>query len=301
MTYEDVTERGMEQMTPPQLLVTDEIGIGFGGITAPELTQAQAELEAQEVTKFRGSVTKEGIPIKSALAICIDGRVGQFLGPKMAGGFKTLEIGAQVVGYDVSGEELLERARTRGFSLGAHVDDTNEAKNFVDGTGCGANDKEKAIATNFNDNKTVLRPTVSTLVSVNSQFSETAFDSTSLRQTTDDIHKLRNTVGENNTETLIDDGEGVHGHTEWAVYFNYEDGTTIDRDAYFKATGKKLFVVDMWYIRALANAMAEGVDAEKQAADMYQAMVAFQVGTYITLCNGKHRAIIAKEQEAVAA
>lgn len=301
MTDEIVREKGVEQMIPVQLLVTDEIGIGFGGITAPELTQAQAEHEAQRITEFRVSVSREDVPIRDALATCFDGRFGQFLGAKLAGAFKTLEVGARAVGYDVSGKELLERAKSRGFKLGAHVDDTNAAADFTEGTGCGANDKEEVIADHFNENKDVLKPTVLTLVNVNSSFDDASFTDMSLAPTTNDIHKLRKTVGENNVETLVDDGEGVHGHTEWIAYFNYQKDTTIDKDAYFKATGKKLFVVDMWYIKELADAMAEGIDAEQQAADMYQAMVAFQLGTYITLCDGKHRAVIAQDEQPLAA
>lgn len=285
---------GLEAMRPVSFAITDPIGMGFGDITAPELTLNQVEHGAHQISQFRVSVTKEGVPIKDALAICIDGRFGAFLGAKLAGGFKTLEIGARVVGYDLSGEELLARARDRGFNLGAHVDDTNEANGFVNGTGCGANDKEAVIAENYNQHKAELKPTVEALVNTNANFNEAGFEVLTLSSTTDDVHKLRHTVGEDNVETLVDDGEGVHGHTEWTVYFNFQHGTTIDRDAYFQATGKKIFVVDMWYIKDLADAMA---DSPQQATDMYQAMVAFQVGTYITLCDGTHRAIIATDEQ----
>ena len=99
-------------------------------------------------------------------------------------------------------------------------------------------------------------------------------------------------VGDELTETLLDDGEGVHGHREMMVVFNYEENTTIDRDAYFKATGKQVFVVDVWYLRKLANYMATGTEAETQASDLYHAMLAYQLATYVTLCDGSHRAAI---------
>lgn len=279
---------------PAKLVVTERFGIGFGGITSSEYTQTQAEHEAAEIEQFRVKVLTE------TLAVCIDGRIGAFLGPKLAGGFKTLQVAAKAVGYRVSGKSLYSLAKKRGFNLGAHVDTSNEEEDFVNGTGCGANDKEEEIARNFNQHASDLEETVKTLINVNSAFNSKTYASIALSLVTEDKNELRSIVGEQFVETLVDDGEGVHGHTEWAVYFNYEDNTTIDRDAYYNATGKKLFVVDMWYIKKLADAMAEGVEAQKQAAELYHAMVAYQVGTYITLCDGSHRGIIATPNKQIA-
>lgn len=272
---------------PALVLVTEKIGVGSGNIKSAELTQAQAEHQAQGVEPHRVRVNR------GDLAVCIDGRPGQFLGPKLAGAFKTVQAAAKAVGYHLSGKALHSHLKELGFNLGAHVDITNQQEDFVNGTGCGANDKEEAVCGNFNANAADLKSTAKSLIELNGVFNEEDYENTALSLTTQDIHELRNIVGEDSVEVLEDDGEGVHGHTEWAVYFNYVEGTTIDRDGYFAETGKKLFVVDMWYIKQLADAMAEGVDAEGQASALYHAMVAYQIGTYITLCDGSHRAIIA--------
>ena len=282
-----------EERVPVNISVTEEFGIGFGGITAPEKTQAQAEHEAQSVAQYIVSVPKE------AVAVCIDGRWGRILGAKLAGGYKTLAVAAKSIGYRLAGKALHEHAKSRGFNLGAHVDDTNEAVGFENGTGCGANDQEEKIDKLFSEHKESLMGFAKTLISVNGEFKENHFKELVLLKTTEDKNELRNTVDD--VETLHDDGEGVHGHTEWAVLFNFIENTTLDRDAYISATGKKVFVVDMWYIKSLADDMAEGIDLVEQASKFYNAMVAYQLATYIALCDGKHRGIIAtsdQEQQA---
>lgn len=290
---ERIEQDNKGERMPAKITITEPFGIGFGAIIAEELTETQAMHEAAEIEQYRVNVET------SALAICIDVRFGKFLGPKIAGGFKTLQVAAKAVGYRLSGKRLYDRATERGFNLGAHVDTSNEAEGFINGTGCGANDKETDITINFNQNAKTLKDTIKTLINFNSVFNDSTYEGTVLSLTTEDKNELKDIVGEKSVESLIDDGEGVHGHTEWVVYFNYVDNTTIDRDAYFKATGKKLFVVDMWYLKKLADAMAEGADedVQKQSSDLYHAMVAYQVGTYITLCDGSHRGIIAEPEE----
>jgi hypothetical protein len=82
----------------------------------------------------------------------------------------------------------------------------------------------------------------------------------------------------------------VGNHGEELVIFNYLEGTTIDRDALVHDTGKQVFIVDMWYIDKLAKRMAEGrPDAVAMFESLQHAMVAFQVATYLALCNGTHR------------
>jgi hypothetical protein len=271
------------------LQITDEIGIGFGSITAPVLTSQQAQMDADEIKTYIVA-TNIGDP-----GICIDGRRSVFngvIGPKLAGGFKSLMVGAKSIGYRLSGKALHDEAKKQGFNLTAHVDSANAASGFVGGTGCGANDKEKTITQLFNDNKNALEPTVKALVGGDG-YDQGFFGDLKLVHSTDDTNELKDIVGEENTEVLEATDEGVHGHQEWAVYFNYVEGTTIDRDAYFNATGKQVFVVDMWYIKKLADAMGE---TEVQASELYHAMVAYQVATYIGLCDGTHRAIIATQK-----
>jgi hypothetical protein len=298
---QEIDEFREDQRMQANLVITEQIGLGVGAITSEELTQEQAEVNAREVSSHEVELEKivdeNGNIFYPALGVCIDGRTGELLGVKMAGGYKTLQVAAKSVGYDVEGPALFERAKSRGFNLGAHVDSTNRAEGFVNGTGCGANDKEEIIDGLFTEHKASLMATAEALININGKFDGGVYDSTSLTLTTNDKNELRNTVGEASVETLRDDHEGVHGHREWAVYFNYVEGTTIDRDAYFEATGKQVFVVDMWYIKRLADGMAEGIDAEQQASELYHAMVAYQLATYVALCDGKHRAIIATQKQ----
>lgn len=96
---------------PAKITITEPFGIGFGAIIAEELTETQAMHEAAEIEQYRVNVET------SALAICIDVRFGKFLGPKIAGGFKTLQVAAKAVGYRLSGKRLYDRATERGFRL----------------------------------------------------------------------------------------------------------------------------------------------------------------------------------------
>ena len=277
---------------PASIIVTEQIGLGFGGIAAPEMTQDQAEAEAREVATFRKNIDWRNP------AVCIDGRTvflleGQEplpLGAHIAGAIETPLVAAKAVGYHLEGEELVDSLKSKGFTLGAHVDTGNRDQEFANGTGCGACDKCDGNCGLFAKYKTELEATVSTLLG--DDFNKTSYDKLVLSTVSDDKDHARNLAGEENTETLTDDGEGVHGHRESMVIFNYEENTTIDRDAYFAETGKQVFVVDVWYLKKLADAMATGTNAESQSKDLYQAMVAFQVATYIGLCDGSHRAAV---------
>jgi hypothetical protein len=82
------------------------------------------------------------------------------------------------------------------------------------------------------------------------------------------------------------DNSPTHGHTEIALVVNNIEDTTIDRDGFFKQTGNQLFKLDMWYLKLAAKAMASGPHAEQQYSSLLNAMVAYQVATYIKLCNG---------------
>jgi len=85
-----------------------------------------------------------------------------------------------------------------------------------------------------------------------------------------------------------------HGHREFGVLVNYVDGTSLDRDGFTADTGEQVFVIDMWYIDKLANALATGPNATEQYEQLREAMVSYQVATYLTLCDGSQQALIAK-------
>ncbi|MDQ3064798.1 MAG: hypothetical protein M3Q36_00830 [bacterium] len=280
-----MTEQG-ETMSA-DIVVTDAIGLGFGAIESQISGEQEARDLAAQAVELRRDVTIADI------AICIDGRSGEFFGPHVAGGAMTLLVGADAAGHPYRGTRMLEYASSQGFNLGAHCDDTNKSAGFVGGTGCGANDKMPEIGINFSANKESLGEVVQSLMQ--SDFDEEVYSTLHLPETDSsewDKNFLRNAVGEEKTETLHDDGEGVHGHKEQLVIFNFKQNSTIDRDAFVKATGKQIFVVDVWYIKELANRLSVGADSDSQSKIMYHAMMAYQAATYITLCNGSHRAVV---------
>lgn len=286
---------------PDNIIITDAIGVGVGSIHAPEMSEAEAQNEAAEVTNFRKNIDWHNP------AVCIDGRCCSKsesgtqlpLGAHLAGVAQSLLVAAKSVGYYLEGAELIAKAKERGFTVGAHCDTTNKSQSFENGTGCGANDKIDLITQQFVDQNEAVGSYTKALIG--DSFDAEIFANMQLVSPSVDKNALMNCVGEDNVETLEDDGFGVHGHREQMVVFNYEENTTIDRDAYFNATGKQVFVVDVWYIKKLANEMASGPQAAKQASELFHAMIAYQVATYMGLCDGSHRAALLPANEVVAA
>lgn len=283
---------------PVEVTVLDKIGIGFGSISAPEMSQLDAETEAREAATFLKKIDWR------SPAVCIDGRhlaEGEQalpLGSHLAGAVETPLVAAKSIEYKLQGAELVAFLKGEGFTLGAHDADSNKANNYENGSGCGACDKCEGNCGLYAENKEKVEGTVAALTGPD--FSKEAFDTVSLAPFTDSVHAI---VGEELVETLHDDHEGVHGHHERMVVFNYVEDTTIDRDAYIDATtseefpnGKQLFVVDMWYLKKLAHAMSP--EDTRQAAELYHAMTAFQVATYLGLCDGKHRAVVIQPKQA---
>lgn len=272
-------------MGPITVSVTEKIGAGFGSIGVPEMSQDVAEAEARESAGFLTKIDWRNP------AVCIDGRhlaEGEEalpLGAHMAGGAETLLVAAKSVGYHLEGKELIGRAKELGFTLGGHDADSNKAENYENGTGCGACDKCDSSCGLLNEHKQTAEPTVAALMGAD--FEAETYGRVALVPVEGGV---RGVVDDSLIETLHDDHEGVHGHREQMVIFNYVEDTTIDRDTYFEQTGKQVFVVDMWYLKRMANALATGVEAEKQASELYHAMVDFQVATYLALCDGSHRA-----------
>lgn len=282
---------------PRDIIVTDIIEAGAGAITAPNMTKEQAEQVAHDVATHRKNIDWHNP------AVCIDGRCCARvddseplpLGAHMAGGAETVLVAAASVGLDLGGKELVAKAKELGFTLGAHCDTTNRSENFKNGTGCGANDKVDIITDEFTKNKAGIGQLLSGLMGAN--FKADVYSGISLSAPAGSKTSLMEHVGEENVETLEDDGQGVHGHREEMVIFNYEEGTTIDRDAYFAATGKQVFVIDVWYIQKLANALSSGIHADRQASELFHSMMAYQVATYIGLCDGSHRAALMMANE----
>ena len=86
-------------------------------------------------------------------------------------------------------------------------------------------------------------------------------------------------------------------HAELHVIFSEIESTTQDRDSYLLNSGKQAFCVNLWYVDMLARALAAGPNGDSQYHSLKHAMVAFQVGTYLRLCDGSPRAILVRNGE----
>jgi len=108
-----------------------------------------------------------------------------------------------------------------------------------------------------------------------------------------------------NRVTVLDTSDGgdtgVHGHTERKVLFNFKENTTFDQDGYFDSTkekdgeGREIFDVDVWHIRDIANKLSEHENAGTSAESLFAGGIAFQIATYLGLCDGTHRAFFAQD------
>jgi len=82
-------------------------------------------------------------------------------------------------------------------------------------------------------------------------------------------------------------------NTEVIIIFNFVKDTALDRYKYLSKAGVQAFVVDMWYIDKIANAMAASRPNSIEVFNkLKHAMVAFQLATYLTLCDGTQRPVI---------
>jgi hypothetical protein len=287
---------------------TEPLAVGTGNIHT-DVTQEQAERLVSQVEVYLKQVAED------APGCCIDGRKCKHnldgspaeLRPSVAGGpLITAYAAAELVGWfgeddDSTLEERLDVVKnvleTNGVKLGAHVDEkavANDYKNPETGakaTGCGADDKAPAIIAAIYDNdETVQKLTGAVLPT----FDEKAMAFTSKEKVTarfaswDPKMVLDASTSEDrdNVEVL------EKSHEEALVVFNYVEGTTIDRDALVEATGRQVFCVDMWYINKLARALASGPDPDEQYVRLQHAMTAYQIGTYLSLCDGTQRAVL---------
>ena len=272
------------------ILVTEAIGAGAGAIAGAELSQEDAEREAEEIVRYMKSIDV------TAPAVCIDGRPlaeGETeiaLGAHISGGAESILTVATSLALPVQGKALVDALGERGYTLGAHDADSNKAAQYETGTGCGAHDKNGVAADLFNENHEAVQGTVQALMG--DDFDTELYASVQLSPSSE---ALSDVVAPENIETLHDDHQGVHGHQERIVVFNYKEGTTVDREAYVEATGKQAFVVDMWYLKDIAGEMAAVSEVAGETVDkaaLYHALTAFQVGVYLALCDGSHRAVL---------
>lgn len=307
-----------------QVTVGEPLGEGSGNITSTANLEEVHEM-ANTLPNFLVNVRK------GACGVCGDGRgcthtlaeTAPEPGPSVFGGPLITAFGAAELVGDYFGsrsgattverqQEVADTLEAGGIALGAHVaEDAVEKtdKTFIDPetglpqTGCGANDKFVSIMDKPANKKDFINGATQLLLGDKFNANHTKYT---------DGDKLQNRIKDHNSRDALNEvanraeGKNVEvlqgKHEEMLVVFNFVRDTTVDRDALVAATGKQVFVVDMWYIDDLAHAMADGrPDGEEMFAKLQHAMVAFQVSTYLTLCDGSHRPVILQNQPQEAA
>lgn len=291
-------------------LVTIEIGrpIGFGdgSLHAPTQTPEQLTALAEEIKQFL-------VPVdKGAAGVCMDGRgceatlagTAPELGPQCAGGSLQTGFAAAELVEGFYGEksaptatgralEVGELLTAQGITIGGHTTASAKDNGYqnpetgAESTGCGAGEKhipsteriargdEKVLsaAQGLSGVRGATHYVTPQLVAErNASYSPKAMH---------DIEAAQN--GGKNHEVLVDI------HDELVVVWNTVEGMTLDRDAFVKATGKKVFFIDAWYVDDIAKALATGrPDAVEIYPALHQAAVAFQLATYAELGDGSH-------------
>lgn len=305
------------------ITIGEPIGAGMGTITAKDLTQEKARAVSEQIRQRLVEVDP------AAPSCCIDGRCAKCtmaageaaneLEPRPSvsgGGNITAYAAAEWAGYfgvednRPSAEKLADidsKLRSQGLNSGAHGDTKAAAHQFSDPenpekfkTGCGAGDKFVEIMGIPYDEPDVVTPLVQQLLG-------DAFDTTALARLPKQqvAEHISSWDPRDNIELTagVSDGKNVEildgSHGELLVVFNFVDNTTLDRDALVKETGDQVFVVDMWYLDKLAQALAAGrPDAEEMYGKLKHQMVAYQIATYLALCDGTQRPVILTEPAA---
>ncbi|MDL2342130.1 MAG: hypothetical protein QFB87_03580 [Patescibacteria group bacterium] len=297
-----------------QITIGEPIGLGHGKIDGGTLSAESANELAEQVTEHLVSVDK------MAPSTCIDGRpCGECMDgsptearPSVAGGgLLTAYAAAELTGW-FEDDNLSTTGRLRNvgeylgalqFKFGAHCDEGSVEKNFTavadDGSshpkiGCGADDLLVEILQQPYEHSDEVTALTAAVLSdgYDERYMHFVNDSEVAQHIADwnptDLIDVLGAETANNIEIL----KGAHA--EVAVVFNFLPDTTVDRDAFVADTGEQVFVVDMWYINKLAKAMARGPEMVAQEQQLKHAMVAYQVATYLTLCNGSQRPIFLK-------
>jgi len=302
----------------PDVTMGEPIGAGYGAINAGEHDQEHLDFLAEKARDHLVAVSPD------APSCCIDGRTcvhtlanGETSPrPSVAGGPVTAYAAAELTGLlgDDDGTpaerftRVIELLNNAGLPTGNHIDETAEACGFADGkTGCGAADRFLENLGHVSEDREAVLGVVSQLLGGAYDADHTTFtDNGSLMDRNADWNSVTavNVLAvrdQTSIEVLQSDDTPTHGHNEVFVAFNYVENTTIDRDAYVAETGAQLFDVDMWYIDKMARALASGPDADAMYDRLRHAMVAYQVGTYLTLCNGTQRPLLLTEAASLAA
>lgn len=307
---ETLYEKREQDMKDIEVIIGKPIGVGHGAIHAETQTTEEWQMIEQAVTECM-TVVDPTLP-----SCCIDGRccIETVSGEPTQARF-SVAGGAAITGYaaaelaGIFGGDAPQHPNDRyaiidarlnaaGINTGNHVDKANFETQFSAGkTGCGACDRLPENIANVYDEAEGVEGLAAQLVV---GYKSGQID-VSRRQAVvaglrgwDPVRAEKQIENRDAgaIEILESDDTPTHGHTELAVVFNYVEGYTIDRDAFFAKTGKELFVIDMPYIDKIARALAGGPDAEAQYEKLRHAAVEYQLGTYLTLCDGSQAPII---------
>jgi hypothetical protein len=288
----------------PAMTVTigQPFGAGEGTIHAPEMSDEELASLGEVIREHMVTVSPE------APSCCIDGRGcsecmdGSAPEPRPAvagGALTTAYVAAELIGWFGPNDtrptaDKLQNVHNQlavgGIKPGNHVD-RNAVNAGFDGnkTGCGADDKAPLNVRQVYKNKPVVNGTTQLLLG--DSYKETAMqftDSQAVETRFADwnpvaLLEVLTSDSKKNVEILED------MHDEGLVVINNVPDTTFDRDGFLAATGRRAFKIDVWYIDKMARAMASGPEASTQYEQLRHAMVAYQVGTYLTLCDGSQR------------
>jgi hypothetical protein len=286
--------------------IGEPIGFGYGALHAPEQTHGQLVELAEEIKRYL-------VPVdKSAPGVCMDGRgceitVGgtpPVVGPQCAGGslqtgFAAAEL---VAGYygdrsapDATGRALEVGAllTAKGINIGGHTTVGAVKYGFrnpdtgAEATGCGGEEKHPASTERIVKKDSNVMAAAQMLSGVNMSVNYVDHDTMKGRNASYSakaMHDIETAQNEGKNQEIL-----VDIHDEGAVVWNTVKGMTLDRDAFVKATGKKVFFIDAWYIDDIVKALAAGrPDAVEMYPALLQAATAFQIATYAELCDGSH-------------
>ncbi len=309
----------IEQETVQDISVnlSGPIGVGEGSIHT-DITAEQAEKLAALLPKYLVEVADD------APGCCIDGRGceacldGEATEARysVAGGPLVLAYAmAELTGWfgqhaPDSTEQKLGMLKdilgATGITVGAHVDQIAVASNYIKEktglptTGCGADDKAPDAALTSLGIASSAVGGDETAVALHEAFLGEDFQTVQLSEyaSADSVSAgfknwdprvaLRVVKDEDPhaVEVLEADESPTYGHAEALVVAVKIPGKTVDQKALLRDTGQQVFVVDVPYIKRIAEALATGPHTIEQVATLFHAGVSYHLGVYAVLCDG---------------
>lgn len=207
-------------------------------------------------------------PVKGPVN-CIDGReviFGSGAGPHIGGGVAWIIAALRNMWEDTTLEMVSDKLRELQSDIGGHIDDEHSEKHQAvldtthSGTGCGALDKSKEIASFMKENWAVIAQYTKAILWDDfrenhlwdsSQITAFPKDSTQFMQT---LLNRKWVQYVNLVDVVASPHTPTHGHTEYGIVLNYEPGVTFDQEAFQKAyPGKQVFWIDFWFLKRFAE------------------------------------------------